>query len=82
MSKRKGRLINGIFVLNKPIGISSNSALQEVKRLFFAAKAGHAGSLDPNASGVLPISLGEATKFEYKGDQAKTKKERNCYETR
>ena len=63
MSKRKGRLINGIFVLNKPIGISSNSALQEVKRLFFAAKAGHAGSLDPNASGVLPISLGEATKF-------------------
>ena len=63
MSKRKGRLINGILVLNKPVGISSNSALQEVKRLFFAAKAGHAGSLDPNASGVLPISLGEATKF-------------------
>ncbi len=63
MSKRKGRLINGILVLDKPIGISSNSALQKVKRLFFAAKAGHTGSLDPNASGVLPIFLGEATKF-------------------
>ncbi len=63
MSKRRGRLINGILLLNKPIGISSNSALQKVKRLFFAAKAGHAGSLDPNASGVLPVFFGEATKF-------------------
>ncbi len=63
MSKRKGRLINGVLVLDKPIGISSNTALQEVKRLFFAAKAGHTGSLDPNACGVLPIFIGQATKF-------------------
>ena len=63
MSKRKGRSINGILVLDKPIGVSSNAALQEVKSLFFAAKAGHTGSLDPNASGVLPIFIGEATKF-------------------
>ena len=61
--RSKGRKINGIFLLNKPIGISSNKALQKVKRLFNAAKAGHTGSLDPLASGMLPICLGEATKF-------------------
>jgi len=61
--RSKGRKINGIFLLNKPKGISSNHALQRVKRLFKAAKAGHTGSLDPLASGLLPICLGEATKF-------------------
>jgi len=61
--RSRGRKVNGIFLLNKPRGISSNQALQKVKRLFKAAKAGHTGSLDPLASGMLPICLGEATKF-------------------
>lgn len=60
---RRGRPINGIFVLDKPEGPTSNQALQSVKRLFDAAKAGHTGSLDPLATGVLPICFGEATKF-------------------
>ena len=65
MSRRRnrGRSINGIFLLNKPLGLSSNQALQRVKNLFDANKAGHTGSLDPLATGVLPICLGEATKF-------------------
>src|SRR5204862_644622 len=49
--------------LDKPLGISSNGALQRVKRLFHAKKAGHTGSLDPLATGMLPICFGEATKF-------------------
>ncbi|MGJ8682543.1 tRNA pseudouridine(55) synthase TruB [Paraglaciecola sp.] len=61
--KRKGRLVNGIILLNKPLGGSSNHALQQVKRIFNAAKAGHTGALDPLATGMLPICLGEATKF-------------------
>lgn len=61
--KRKGRKIDGVLLLNKPIGMTSNQALQRVKRLFFAAKAGHTGSLDPLATGVLPLCFGEATKF-------------------
>lgn len=61
--KRHGRPIDGILVLDKPAGMSSNGALQLVKRLFNAAKAGHTGSLDPLATGVLPVCLGEATKF-------------------
>ncbi len=61
--KAKGRDIQGILLLDKPVGISSNGALQRVKRLYQAAKAGHTGSLDPLASGLLPICLGEATKF-------------------
>ncbi len=61
--RNRGRKVNGIFLLNKPTGISSNQALQKVKKLFNAAKAGHTGSLDPLASGMLPICLGEATKF-------------------
>ncbi len=61
--RRKGRSVNGILLLDKPLGVSSNGALQKVKYLFFAAKAGHTGSLDPLATGVLPICLGEATKF-------------------
>ena len=59
----KGRLINGILILDKPTGMSSNYALQRVKRMFGARKAGHTGSLDPLATGLLPICLGEATKF-------------------
>lgn len=63
MAKRKkGRNIDGIVVLDKAIGISSNRALQEVKRVYDANKAGHTGSLDPLATGVLPLCLGEATK--------------------
>ena len=64
MSKRykKGRDINGIVLLDKASGGSSNHALQQVKRLFGANKAGHTGSLDPLASGLLPICLGQATK--------------------
>ena len=56
-------MVTGILVLNKPIGPSSNQALQRVRRLFSARKAGHTGNLDPLASGVLPICLGEATKL-------------------
>ncbi|WP_338040292.1 hypothetical protein [Methylocucumis oryzae] len=59
---KKGRDIHGIVLLDKRLGISSNKALQEVKRLYQANKAGHTGSLDPLASGLLPICLGEATK--------------------
>lgn len=61
--RRKGRPINGVLVLNKAAGMTSNAALQQAKRLFFAAKAGHTGSLDPLATGVLPLCFGEATKF-------------------
>ncbi|MFO7603076.1 MAG: tRNA pseudouridine(55) synthase TruB [Gammaproteobacteria bacterium] len=61
--REKGRPVNGILLLDKAIGISSNKALQEVKHLFNARKAGHTGSLDPLASGLLPICLGEATKL-------------------
>jgi tRNA pseudouridine55 synthase len=60
--RKKGRSIDGIVILDKAIGISSNRALQEVKRIFDAQKAGHTGSLDPLATGVLPLCLGEATK--------------------
>lgn len=61
--RRRGRPVDGILVLDKPFGLSSNHALQTVKRLYFAAKAGHTGSLDPLATGVLPLCFGEATKF-------------------
>ena len=65
MSKRikKGRDINGVLLLDKASGCSSNSALQDVKYLFNANKAGHTGSLDPLASGLLPICFGQATKI-------------------
>jgi len=62
---KKGRLVNGILLLDKPSGISSNAALQKVKRLYQAQKAGHTGSLDPLATGVLPVCLGEATKVSH-----------------
>jgi tRNA pseudouridine55 synthase len=55
--------VNGILVIDKPPGVSSNGILQQVKRLFGAAKAGHTGALDPLATGVLPLCFGEATKF-------------------
>ncbi|WGV99821.1 tRNA pseudouridine(55) synthase TruB [Vibrio sp. YMD68] len=61
--RRKGRPVNGVILLDKPTGISSNDALQKVKRIYFAQKAGHTGALDPLATGMLPICLGEATKF-------------------
>jgi tRNA pseudouridine55 synthase len=61
--KPKGRQIDGIFLLNKSGGMTSNAALQRAKWLFAAAKAGHTGSLDPMATGVLPLCFGEATKY-------------------
>lgn len=60
---RKGRNINGILLVDKPTGVSSNQVVQQIKRLFFAKKAGHTGALDPLATGLLPVCLGEATKF-------------------
>ena len=64
MSKKTNRQnIHGILLLDKPTGITSNAALQTVKHLFCAKKAGHTGSLDPLASGMLPLCFGEATKF-------------------
>ncbi|MDX5472853.1 MAG: tRNA pseudouridine(55) synthase TruB, partial [Marinobacter sp.] len=59
----RGREVDGILLLDKPAGITSNDALQQVKRIYAAAKAGHTGALDPLATGMLPICLGEATKF-------------------
>ncbi len=61
--RRKGRAINGVLLLDKPQGMTSNAALQKVRRAFQAQKAGHTGALDPLATGVLPVCLGEATKF-------------------
>ncbi|MCF7985376.1 MAG: tRNA pseudouridine(55) synthase TruB [Thiohalocapsa sp.] len=61
--RKQGRNVDGILLLDKPGGISSNHALQRVKRLFNAAKAGHTGSLDPLATGLLPLCLGYTTKF-------------------
>lgn len=64
MARRpKGRLVDGVILLDKPTGESSNHVLQRVKRIYNAAKAGHTGALDPLATGMLPICLGEATKF-------------------
>lgn len=63
--KMQRRPISGVFLLNKPLGISSNAALQKVRWLYRAQKAGHTGALDPLASGLLPICLGEATKFSH-----------------
>lgn len=63
MAKKKGRPVDGVLLLNKPTGMTSNRALQIAKRLFFVEKAGHTGSLDPLATGVLPLCFGEATKF-------------------
>lgn len=61
--KRKRRSISGILILDKPAGVSSNGALQKVRWLLNSDKGGHTGSLDPLATGVLPLCFGEATKF-------------------
>ena len=71
--KRIKKNVNGVLLLDKPLGFSSNQALQKVKWLYSAAKAGHTGTLDPLATGLLPICLGEATKFaQYVTDADKT----------
>jgi tRNA pseudouridine55 synthase len=61
--KKVKRAVSGVILLDKPLGLSSNQAMQRVKHLYQAEKAGHTGSLDPLATGLLPICLGEATKF-------------------
>jgi tRNA pseudouridine55 synthase len=61
--RARGRPVSGILLLDKPVGLSSNHALQKVKRLYDARKAGHTGSLDPLADGMLPICFGDATKL-------------------
>jgi len=62
-ARRPKRALNGVLMLDKAQGASSNAALQQAKRLYQAAKAGHAGTLDPLATGLLPVLFGEATKF-------------------
>jgi tRNA pseudouridine55 synthase len=61
--RKSGRSVNGVLLLNKPIGLTSNKVLQKVRWLYDANRAGHTGALDPLASGVLPLCFGEATKF-------------------
>lgn len=61
--RRKGLKIDGVVLLDKPVGLSSNAALQKVRRALNAQKAGHTGTLDPLASGLLPLCFGDATKF-------------------
>jgi tRNA pseudouridine55 synthase len=61
--KRRGGRVDGVLLLDKPPGLSSNAALQRARRAYAAAKAGHTGTLDPLASGLLPVCFGEATKF-------------------
>jgi tRNA pseudouridine55 synthase len=63
MGQPRGDRVNGVLLLDKPVGITSNRALQTARRLLNARKAGHTGTLDPMASGLLPVMLGEATKF-------------------
>jgi tRNA pseudouridine55 synthase len=61
--KRTWKRVDGVLLLDKPLGLTSNDALQKVRRLFSAAKGGHTGTLDPLATGLLPLCFGEATKF-------------------
>jgi tRNA pseudouridine55 synthase len=63
MGKPRGDRVDGVLLLDKPVGVTSNRALQTARRLLDARKAGHTGTLDPMASGLLPVMLGEATKF-------------------
>src|ERR1700687_1151157 len=63
MRRAQADLVDGVLALDKPLGLSSNLALQQVRRLLQARKAGHTGTLDPLASGLLPLTFGEATKF-------------------
>ena len=62
-AKKTWRQVDGVLLLDKPVGLTSNDALQRARRLFSAAKGGHTGTLDPLASGLLPLCFGEATKF-------------------
>lgn len=79
MAKRHGRRLDGILVMDKPSGMTSNKLLQIVKRQFAAEKAGHTGSLDPMATGVLPLCFGEATKVsQYLLDADKCYRARIC----
>jgi tRNA pseudouridine55 synthase len=61
--KKTWQQVDGVLLLDKPLGLTSNDALQKVRRLFSAAKGGHTGTLDPLATGLLPLCFGEATKF-------------------
>src|SRR5574343_1117948 len=61
--KRTWKQVDGVLLLDEPLGLTSNDALQKVRRLFSAAKGGHTGTLDPLATGLLPLCFGEATKF-------------------
>jgi tRNA pseudouridine55 synthase len=61
--RRKGRPVNGVLLVDKPLGFTSNALLQKVRWLYQAQKGGHTGALDPLATGLLPICFGEATKF-------------------
>ncbi|MDQ7988445.1 MAG: tRNA pseudouridine(55) synthase TruB [Candidatus Dactylopiibacterium sp.] len=61
--RKRWQIVDGVLLLDKPAGLSSNDALQKARRLFSAAKAGHTGTLDPMATGLLPLCFGEATKF-------------------
>ena len=63
MGHARGERVDGVLLLDKPGGMTSNLALQKVRRLMNAAKAGHTGTLDPMATGLLPLTFGEATKF-------------------
>ena len=63
LNKKKCRVVDGVLLMDKPIMMTSNAALQSVKRMYNAGKAGHTGSLDPLASGMLPMCFGGATKF-------------------
>jgi hypothetical protein len=62
-SEKTWKQVDGVLLLDKPLGLTSNDALQKVRRLFSAAKGGHTGTLDPLATGLLPLCFGEATKF-------------------
>lgn len=63
MAKRRGQVLDGVLLLDKPVGLSSNHALQRAKRAMDAAKAGHTGTLDPFATGLLVCCMGRATKI-------------------
>jgi tRNA pseudouridine55 synthase len=80
MRKRKGSAVHGWVILDKPAGITSTQAVGVVKRVFDAQKAGHAGTLDPSATGVLAVALGEATKtVPYAMDAEKTYRFTACW---
>ncbi|HEY5928748.1 MAG TPA: tRNA pseudouridine(55) synthase TruB, partial [Burkholderiales bacterium] len=63
--RKSDTTIHGVLLLDKPSGLSSNAALQRARKLFNWAKAGHTGTLDPLATGLLPVCLGEATKYSH-----------------